>query len=176
MLGKDKKLCSDDSMIDLFRKKIVRCDFSKIRSLKYQGLDCIVRLFYLVNETQKNVEDLEPAQESSTSWQWNQTSEDTSQKSVAKRFRVAVPPQELEGISTLWTLLRTCSTDSESLLKLIQTTLINVYTNLDPLLESQAQAINDSFIQECLNCINSLHSEDNMRSQQETSGSLKCIS
>ena len=46
-------------MIELFRKKIVKVDFKMLKSLKITGLDCIVRLFVLINELQGNVLDLE---------------------------------------------------------------------------------------------------------------------
>ena len=37
-------------MIDLFRKKIVPSNLSMLKSLRVDGLECIVRLFVLVNE------------------------------------------------------------------------------------------------------------------------------
>lgn len=55
---------------------------------------------------------------------------------------------------------------TDSVLSMIQATLINVYTNLDPSLQPQSTQINESFIQECLDCINS----------QEGAGGLKCVS
>ncbi len=51
---------SEELMIELFRKKIVQGDFRMLKSLKITGLDCIVRLFVLVNELQGNVLDLDP--------------------------------------------------------------------------------------------------------------------
>ena len=60
LLGKDQsRLMTEDLMVDLFRKKIVPSDLSLLRSLQPQGLECIIRLFVLVNEQQKNVLDLE---------------------------------------------------------------------------------------------------------------------
>jgi hypothetical protein len=61
LLGKDQsRLMTEDLMVDLFRKKIVPSDLSLLRSLQPQGLECIIRLFVLVNEQQKNVLDLDP--------------------------------------------------------------------------------------------------------------------
>ena len=61
LLGKDQaRLMTEDLMIDLFRKKIVPSDPSMLKSLKPSGLECIVRLFVLVNELQRNVLDLDP--------------------------------------------------------------------------------------------------------------------
>jgi hypothetical protein len=47
-------------MIDLFRQKIVPSDLNMLKSLRVNGLECIVRLFVLVNELQGNVLDLDP--------------------------------------------------------------------------------------------------------------------
>ena len=133
LLGKDKKLCSENTMVDLFRKKIVTSEF--LLKIKWAGLQCIVKLFYLVNETQRNCFDLEPEKENNNnSWTYNQPQEDTCVKKLAKRYRIKVLPQNIEGISTLWRMLRTCTSDGDTMLKLLQDTLINVYTNLDPCL------------------------------------------
>jgi hypothetical protein len=57
-------------MIDLFRQKIVPSDLKMLKSLRVNGLECIVRLFVLVNELQGNVLDLDPQSQSSEStWQ-----------------------------------------------------------------------------------------------------------
>jgi hypothetical protein len=60
LLKDDRRLMSEELMIELFRKKIVQGDFRMLKSLKITGLDCIVRLFVLVNELQGNVLDLDP--------------------------------------------------------------------------------------------------------------------
>lgn len=50
LMGKDeKKLLSEELMIDLFRNKIVASDFNMLKSLRVNGLECIVRLFVVVN-------------------------------------------------------------------------------------------------------------------------------
>ena len=41
---------SEELMIDLFRKKIVPSDLNLLKQLRVNGLECIVRLFVLVNE------------------------------------------------------------------------------------------------------------------------------
>jgi hypothetical protein len=57
-------------MIDLFRQKIVPSDLNMLKSLRVNGLECIVRLFVLVNELQGNVLDLDPqSQSSEATWQ-----------------------------------------------------------------------------------------------------------
>jgi hypothetical protein len=61
IMGKDqKKLLTEELMTDLFRKKIVPSDLGRLKSLRLNGLECIVRLFVLVNEQQGNVVDLDP--------------------------------------------------------------------------------------------------------------------
>lgn len=60
LIKDDRRLMSEELMIELFRKKIVQGDFRMLKSLKITGLDCIVRLFVLVNELQGNVLDLDP--------------------------------------------------------------------------------------------------------------------
>lgn len=60
LLKDQRRLMSEELMIELFRKKIVKGDFKMLKSLKITGLDCIVRLFVLVNELQGNVLDLDP--------------------------------------------------------------------------------------------------------------------
>ena len=51
LLGKDqKKLLTEELMINLFREKIVPSDLNMLKSLRVNGLECIVRLFVLVNE------------------------------------------------------------------------------------------------------------------------------
>jgi hypothetical protein len=62
LLGKEqKKFLTEDLMIDLFRQKIVQSDLNMLKSLRVNGLECIVRLFVLVNELQGNVLDLDPS-------------------------------------------------------------------------------------------------------------------
>lgn len=59
--GKElKHVLSEELMIDLFREKIVPSDLGLLKSLKVPGLECIVRLFVLVNEIKGNVLDLDP--------------------------------------------------------------------------------------------------------------------
>jgi hypothetical protein len=71
LLGKDqKKLLSEDLMVSLFRKKIVPSDLSMLKSLRVNGLECIVRLFVLVNENQGNVLDMDPQTGSNDSGNW----------------------------------------------------------------------------------------------------------
>ena len=61
LLGKEfKAIISEDLMVDLFRKKIIPSDLSLLKTLKVNGLECIVRLFVLVNEIEGNVLDLDP--------------------------------------------------------------------------------------------------------------------
>lgn len=61
---------TEELMIDLFRQKIVPSDLKMLKSLRVNGLECIVRLFVLVNELQGNVLDLDPQSQSGEStWQ-----------------------------------------------------------------------------------------------------------
>ena len=61
LLGKEfKAIISEYLMVDLFRKKIIPSDLSLLKTLKVNGLECIVRLFVLVNEIEGNVLDLDP--------------------------------------------------------------------------------------------------------------------
>lgn len=60
LLSKDRKLLTDELVIDLFRQKIVQCDLEMLKFLRVYGLECIVRLFVIVNELQGNVTDLDP--------------------------------------------------------------------------------------------------------------------
>lgn len=60
-LGKEKKLCSPDCVSELFRTKYVNSDFKT--PMKWNGLHCVVRMFYQVNEAQNYVFDLEPEKE-----------------------------------------------------------------------------------------------------------------
>lgn len=70
LLGKDQKeLLADDLLVDLFRNKIVKTQGSMLKALRVNGLECIVRLFVLVNEQKGNVEDLEAQQSSNSNWQ-----------------------------------------------------------------------------------------------------------
>jgi len=55
-----KGALSDEIMVDLFRKKIVHSDLNMLKFLRVDGLECIVRLFALVNERQGNLIDMEP--------------------------------------------------------------------------------------------------------------------
>jgi hypothetical protein len=57
-------------MIDLFREKIVPSDLSLLKSLKVNGLECIVRLFVLVNEIKGNVLDLDPQKNVGSEQYW----------------------------------------------------------------------------------------------------------
>jgi len=69
-MGKEqKKLLTEELMTDLFRKKIVPSDLERLKSLRLNGLECIVRLFVLVNEQQGNVVDLDPnSSQSNSTW------------------------------------------------------------------------------------------------------------
>jgi hypothetical protein len=197
LLGKEhKRVLSEDLLTDLFRKKIVHCDVSLLKALRLNGLECIVRLFALVNELQGNLEDLEPQSSQDSSWQQPTTSYATSSVSVyspnagsgnedeassqsrAKytRFRVNVLPQDLEGIRILWTVLGHCEASNSGLFQMVQRTLINIYTNLSPSLAAQAEFISDSFIQECLSCLEGLASENLGKTEKEKKDSVKCIS
>lgn len=65
--GKElRHVLSEELMIDLFRVKIVPSDLGLLKSLKVPGLECIVRLFVLVNETKGNVLDLDPPKSPAT--------------------------------------------------------------------------------------------------------------
>ena len=57
-----KKLMAEEVMLAFFRKKIAVGDLSMLKSLKTVGLECIVKLFVLANELQRNVLDLDPNQ------------------------------------------------------------------------------------------------------------------
>ena len=61
-----KHVLSEELMIDLFREKIVPSDLGLLKSLKVPGLECIVRLFVLVNEIKGNVLDLDPPKKVAT--------------------------------------------------------------------------------------------------------------
>lgn len=179
-------------MIDLFRQKIVPSDLSMLKSLRVNGLECIVRLFVLVNELQGNVLDLDPqAQSGEATWQQSYAGyqsgsagqggsqgygstgyyqpsyqQDTTEapsssiRSGFNRFRVNILPQDLEGINILWSLLEACDTGNSNLFYMVQRTLINIYSNLSTTLDSERQFINDSFIQACLSCLKSMHSDN----------------
>jgi hypothetical protein len=73
LLGKEAKhVITEDLTINLFREKIVPSDLGLLKSLRVNGLECIVRLFVLVNEIKGNVLDLDPQKNkkaSDTYWQ-----------------------------------------------------------------------------------------------------------
>jgi hypothetical protein len=73
LLGKEAKhVITEDLTINLFREKIVPSDLGLLKSLRVPGLECIVRLFVLVNEIKGNVLDLDPAKNkkaADTYWQ-----------------------------------------------------------------------------------------------------------
>jgi len=199
LLGKEqKKLLTEELMADLFRKKIVPSDLSMLKSLRVNGLECVVRLFVLVNEQQGNVLDLDPASaQSDSSWQQPSTGyqagsggqssygphayqQDNSEAHQAKsrfnRFRVNILPQDLEGIHILWTLLATCDTGNSSLFFMVQRTLINIYSNFSEELAPQKQFIDESFIEQCLACLQSLTEDSTTKTDKEKRESLRCIS
>jgi hypothetical protein len=71
LLSKEfKHIISEDLMIDLFRKKIIPSDLSLLKTLKVNGLECIVRLFVLVNEIEGNVLDLDPHKKQAVENSW----------------------------------------------------------------------------------------------------------
>ena len=129
-----------------------------LKSLRINGLECIVRLFVLVNEEKGNVLDLDPQQKDDgnwNSWQSNnynnngyQDSDNASSsyKSKFNRFRVNISPQDLEGIDLLWSLLSVCDSNNINLFYQVQRTLINTYTNLSGKLAEQLHQIQDSFL------------------------------
>ena len=102
---------SENLMIDLFREKIVPSDLGLLKSLKVYGLECIVRLFVLVNEIAGNVLDLDPHKNVAQGSLWpsssvGQDSENNSgNKPKFNRFRINIMPEKLEGIRILWSLL-----------------------------------------------------------------------
>jgi len=130
---------SEDLMIDLFRKKIVPCDLNLLKSLRVNGLECIVRLFVLVNELQRNVLDLDPqsSQANDNNWSsqyagyqsgsggqyyYNQQDNDSTtngSKARFNRFKVNILPQNLEGIKILWSLLEACDTSNSNLFSMV---------------------------------------------------------
>ena len=130
---------NEDLMIDLFRKKIVPCDLNLLKSLRVNGLECIVRLFVLVNELQRNVLDLDPqsSQANDSNWSsqyagyqsgsggqyyYNQQDNDSAtngSKARFNRFKVNILPQNLEGIKILWSLLEACDTSNSNLFNLV---------------------------------------------------------
>lgn len=66
MIASDKKIVSEQSLISLFKERIVSNDIRMFKNLQISGLDVIVRLFVLINELEGNVQDLE--QQNDNSW------------------------------------------------------------------------------------------------------------
>lgn len=170
--GKElKHVLSEELMIDLFREKIVPSDLGLLKSLKVPGLECIVRLFVLVNEIKGNVLDLDPPKKnasnasygaghhpaggqaahgyhaynpSSNSGGYGQNTDNNSgSRAKFNRFRVNIMPEELEGIKILWSLLAAHDQSNQFLFHMVQRTLINIYSNLSITLSSQKEQIGD---------------------------------
>ena len=85
-------------------------------------------------------------------------------------------PEQLEGIKILWSVLGVCDTGNSGLFVMVQKTLINIYSNLSSELTSQAQSISDSFVQECLACLQHLRNDFEKKTEKEKRESFKCIS
>ena len=63
MTRDQRKLVTEETLISLFKEKIVASDSRMFKSLRITGFDVIVRLFVLVNELEGNVQDLEQKNE-----------------------------------------------------------------------------------------------------------------
>lgn len=111
-------LLNDEILKQLFRNKIVNIDKSILKSLRVNSLECIVRMFVLVNESDGKVIDLEQSKSNDDDWknwpnnQWSgysysydNTGDSDSSKQKFTEFRLTVPPSELEGLPVLWQLL-----------------------------------------------------------------------
>lgn len=193
-----KKLMAEEVMLAFFRKKIAVGDLSMLKSLKAVGLECIVKLFVLANELQRNVLDLDPNQSgyharanhgyhegyynqgpSSYVYGYNAGSYGGSGQSGANKanqFRVYILPQQLEGIKLLWQMMEANDVGNLALFDSVRSTLVNIYTNLSTRLDKERDAISSSFIEECMNCLKSINENKVInRSDQAKKKSLEFI-
>ena len=192
LLSKESRLLlSEDLLVELFRVKIVPCDLALLRSLRVNGLECVIRLFAHVNEQQGHLVDLDPASGFDSSWSqpgtgysgagaqnsnpYSADNDSSQSRSRYARFRVSVNPCDLEGVGLLWTVLANSDSGNATLLLMVQRTLVNIYTNLTPDLARHAQAINDSFVAECLSCLRALADPACGKSEKERRETLKCV-
>lgn len=196
----NKKLMAEAVMIAFFRKKIAVGDISMLKSLKAVGLDCIVKLFVLANELQGNVLDLDPSQSNGyqsrtnhsfndayyfnsggSSYQYgyntgNYNNSGQGGRNKANRFRVNILPQQLEGINLLWQMMEANDAGNLLLFENVRSTLENIYTNLSSRLSKHEDAINSSFIQECMKCLKSINENRVInRTEQAKKKSLEFI-
>lgn len=189
LLGKDvKHVITEDLTINLFREKIVPSDLGLLKSLRVNGLECIVRLFVLVNELKGNVLDLDPQKKKQSDTYWNQSGSysgyqagyqgyqggytglynsnsyannysEAGTKPKFNRFRVNIMPAQLEGIKILWSLLGAHDETNQYLFTMVQRTLINIYSNLSIRLASKVLDISDEFVSRCVECLHSINDD-----------------
>jgi len=72
--------------------------------------------------------------------------------------------------------MASCDTTNTSLFFMVQRTLINIYSNFSENLLPQKQLIEDSFVEQCLLCLQSLTDVSSKKTEKEKKESLKCIS
>lgn len=165
MTRDSRKLVSEETLISLFKEKIVACDSRMFKSLRIKGFDVIVRLFVLVNELEGNVQDLEQKSENiywggnynygghNSHYKYNQS----ESRNKFNRFRVHIMPFNLIGIEVLWHMMNAVDSGANNMLfAMVTRTLINIYSNLSSLLSEKVNEVSDAFLSRVIECLKTI--------------------